>query len=96
MKEEILDMRKQVKEVQEQSIAMSIVKSFKKQAKMFFIIWIITFIAFVGLLSYTIYLINDIGTKTVKETQTYDFDAENGVNNFIGGDNNGTNEVHKN
>ena len=69
----------------------------KTQNKRLFIIWLVTFIAFIGLLGYTIYLQNDIGTEVItEETEAYDMDAENGINNVIGGDNNGTNEIHQN
>lgn len=34
----------------------------KTQNKRLFIIWLVTFIAFIGLLGYTIWLLNDIGT----------------------------------
>ena len=41
----------------------------KTQNNRLFIIWIVTFIAFIGLLGYTIYLLNDIGTEeTTTET----------------------------
>lgn len=41
----------------------------KTQNKRLFIIWLVTFIAFIGLLGYTIYLLNDIGTEeTTTET----------------------------
>lgn len=40
----------------------------KIQNKRLFIMWLVTFIAFIGLLSYTIWLLNDIGT--IEETNT--------------------------
>lgn len=54
----------------------------KVQNKRLFIIWIITFIAFISLLGYTIWLLNDIGSVEVTQ------DAENGTNNYIGNDGN--------
>ena len=39
----------------------------KTQNKRFFIAWLVTFIAFIGLLGYTIWLLNDI--STVETTQ---------------------------
>ena len=39
----------------------------KAQNKRLFIIWLVTFIAFIGLLGYTIWLLNDIGT--IEESQ---------------------------
>lgn len=61
--------------------------------------WIIVLLVvlLVTAVGYIIYLHNDIGTEvTTTETKTYEMEAENGVNNVIGGDNNGTNEIHKN
>lgn len=54
----------------------------KVQNKRLFIIWLITFIAFIGLLGYTIYILNDIGTEETTITQEND----NGYNNYIGND----------
>ena len=54
----------------------------KVQNKRLFIIWLVTFIAFIGMLGYTIYLLNDIGVEETTVTQ----DNENGYNNYIGND----------
>lgn len=54
----------------------------KVQNKRLFIIWLVTFIAFIGLLGYTLWLQNDIGT--IKETVTQE--NESGYNNYIGND----------
>ena len=43
----------------------------KTQNKRMFIAWLITFIAFIGLLGYTIWLLNDIGTAEIS-TQEVD------------------------
>lgn len=44
----------------------------KTQNKRMFIAWLITFIAFIGLLGYTIWLLNDIGSAEVINTQEID------------------------
>lgn len=55
----------------------------KVQNKRLFIIWLVTFVAFIGLLGYTLWLLNDIGT--VETTTTVEqSNAEN--NNYIGND----------
>lgn len=81
---EVLDMKKEVENVKEesQSFAMQFVETLKKQNQRLFICWIITFLAFIGLLTYTIYLMNDIGTITTEISQ----DTETGYNNYIGND----------
>ena len=57
-------MKKEVQEVREQSLAMELLQDYKKANKRFFIIWLVTFIAFIVLVGYVIYLHNDIGTET--------------------------------
>ena len=66
---EVLEMKKEVENVKEesQSFAMQFVETLKKQNQRLFICWIITFIAFIGLLTYTIYLMNDITTIEATE-----------------------------
>lgn len=54
----------------------------KVQNKRLFIIWLVTFVAFIGLLGYTLWLQNDIGT--IEETVTQE--NESGYNNYIGND----------
>lgn len=56
----------------------------KIQNKRLFIVWLVTFVAFIGLLGYTIWLLNDIGVETT--TQEVSQDSDNGNNNFIGND----------
>lgn len=59
----------------------------KVQNKRLFIIWLVTFIAFIGLLAYTINLLNDIG---VQET-TQEIEDVNTIenSNIANGDING-------
>ena len=56
------------------------------QNKRLFIIWLVTFIAFIGLLGYTIWLLNDIGV--IEETTTQEIqDVESIQNsNIVNGD----------
>lgn len=61
----------------------------KVQNKRLFIIWLVTFIAFISLLGYTIWLLNDIGT--IEETSTQDIQDVNTIENsaITNGDVNG-------
>ena len=80
-------MKKEVQEVREQSLAMELLQDYKKANKRFFIIWLVTFIAFIVLVGYVIYLHNDIGAETTT-TESYDVEqesGENGNNNFVNG-----------
>lgn len=70
-REEVLKMKEEVKDIenQQQSFAMEFVHTLKVQNKRMFICWLVTFIAFIGLLGYTIWLYNDITVETSKYTQ---------------------------
>lgn len=85
IRDDIMEVKKEVKELREQSFGMELLSDMKKQNKRLYTIWIITFIAFIGLLSYTLWLLNDVGTI---ETTTQEVSQENdsGNNNFIGND----------
>lgn len=74
--------KKTINELKEQSFGMELLSDMKKQNKRLYIIWIITFVAFMILLGYTIWLLNDIGVEETTVSQ----DNENGYNNYIGND----------
>ena len=89
MKDEVLELKKELEQVKEQTFAMELLKDFKKQNKRMFIVWIITFLTLICVTCYTIYLLNDIGV--IEETTTITQDNENGYNNYIGNDGDITN-----
>ena len=89
MKDEVLELKKELEEVKEESFAMELLKDFKKQNKRMFIVWIITFLTLIGVTCYTIYLLNDIGV--IEETTTITQENEDGYNNYIGNDGDITN-----
>lgn len=93
LKDDVINMKKEVKEMQEQSFARELLNDYRKQNKRLFIMWIITFLTLIGVTCYTIYLLNDIGTIETSETITEDYDVnqnsgDGGNNNFITGNNN--------
>ena len=88
MKDEVLELMKELDEVKEESFAMELLKDFKKQNKRMFIVWIITFLTLIGVTCYTIYLLNDIG---VIEETTITQENEDWYNNYIGNDGDITN-----
>lgn len=47
----------------------------KVQNKRLFVIWLVTFIAFISLLAYTIWLLNDIGSYDETRTQEIDYSS---------------------
>lgn len=87
LKEEVEDMKKEVKDIQEHSFAMELLKDQKKQNKRQFIIILVILGMFTCLLGYTIWLLTDISTETTEVTQ----DTNDGNNNFIGNDGDITN-----
>ena len=93
LKEEMLEMKKEVEEIQEESFATQILKDYKRQSKRQFIIILVILIMWFATIGYLIYILNDIGvettTTTTSTTETYDMNTDNGNNNFVGGDNNG-------
>lgn len=84
LKDDVLDIKKEFQEVKNQSFAMDLLNDYKKQNKRQFVIIIILIFAFMALLAYTIYLLNDIGVEETQQTVSQD--NENGSNNFIGND----------
>lgn len=89
-----MEMRKDIERMKEESIAYDILKDQRRQNKRLFIIWIITFAAFIGLLGYTIWLLNDITVVETTESENYDINqnsGDGGNNNFINGNDNEVN-----
>jgi hypothetical protein len=66
--------------------ALEILKTFKADTNKFFIMWLITFLAFLSLLGYVIYLSNDISRV---EKQQIEQDTGDGSNFYVGRDLNG-------
>lgn len=77
-----MKIKKDLKEVKNESFAAQILKDYKLQNKRLFIIWIVTFVALIGTFVYLVYLLNDIGT--IEETTTVTQDNPGGDNNYIG------------
>ena len=72
LKEEVMELEKEVKEIQEESFTTQILKDYKKSNERQFIIILVILGMFTCLLVYTIWLLNDIGTETTTTTETYD------------------------
>lgn len=86
-KEEIDNIKNEVHELQKQSLALELLKDYKKQNKRQFVIILVILGMFTALLGYTIWLLNNISVETTEVTQ----DTSNGNNNFIGNDGDITN-----
>ena len=87
MREELMELKEEIRELREETFAMEILADYKKQNKRLFVMWIITFLTLVALSCYTLYLVNDIGTIETTVTQ----ENSHGYNNYIGNDGDITN-----
>lgn len=77
LKEEVLEMKKEVQEIQEQSFAMELLKDQKKQNKRQFIIILVILGMWFATVGYLVYVLNDIGTETTTQEAT-DIDSIDG------------------
>lgn len=80
LKEEVLELEKEVKEIQEESLAMELLKDQKKQNKRQFIVILVILGMWFATIGYLVYILNDIGTTTEETTtqEITDFDTING------------------
>ena len=85
LKEEVLEMKKEVKEIQEESFATQILKDYKKQNKRQFIIILVILGMWFATIGYLIYILYDIGvettTTTTSTTETIDIDDVDNIEN---------------
>ena len=80
LKEEVLEMKKEVEEIQEHSFAMELLKDQKKQNKRMFIIILVILGMWFATIGYLVYVLNDIDATTEETTtqEITDFDTING------------------
>ena len=64
LKEEVLNMKKEVEEVKEKSLAMELLTDYKKANKRQFIIILVILSMWFSTIGYLIYILNDIGSTT--------------------------------
>ena len=81
------------KKIHQNTGALEILKTFKSDSRKFFIMWLITFIAFIGLLGYTIYILSSYQQVTT-EQRVEDVDTIDG--NIVNGDNYGEDNPENN
>lgn len=84
IKEEVIEMKKEVAEVKEHSFAMELLTDYKKTNKRQFIIILVILCMWFITIGYLVYTLNDIGVETT--TQEVEQQNDNGNNNFIGND----------
>lgn len=82
MKDEVLELKKELEQVREQSFASEILSDYKKVNKRQFATIIIILCMWFATIGYLIYILNDIGV--IEETVTQE--TADGYNNYIGND----------
>ena len=83
LKEQISEVKEEVKKVKEQSFAMDLLKDYKHQNKRQFIIILVILTMWFATIGYLVYVLNDIGVIE-ETTQEVMQENESGNNNFIG------------
>ena len=81
IREEVLEMKKEVKEMQEESLAMSLLKDYKKQNKRQYIIILVILGMWFATIGYLVYILNDIGAETTTTEELIDIDDVDNIEN---------------
>lgn len=85
LKSDIEEAKKEVENIKEQSLAMEILRDYKKTNKRQFIVILVILGMWFATIGYLVYTLNDIGTIE-ETTQEVTQENESGNNNFIGND----------
>lgn len=86
-----MEMKKELADVKNESFALELIKDYKKQNKRQFIVILVILAMWFSTICYLVYLLNDIGVEETTTTETYEVEQDsgnNGINNFIHGNNN--------
>lgn len=78
MREEVEELKKELNEVKEQSLAMEILKEQKKSNKRLFNALIVVLCMWFATIGYLVYVLNDIGVVEETTQEITDFDTING------------------
>lgn len=81
IREEVLELEKEVKEMQEESLAMSLLKDYKKQNQRQFIVILVILGMWFATIGYLIYILNDIGVETTTTEELIDIDDVDNIEN---------------
>lgn len=82
LKEEVMEMKKEVQKVKEQSFAMELLSDAKKTNKRQFIIILVILTMWFLTIAYLVYILNDIGTvETSQQIEGVDTIENSNINN---------------
>lgn len=84
MRDDVMEIKKELEEVREESFAMELLKDYKKANKRQFIIILVILTMWFATIGYLVYVLNDIGV--IEETTTITQENADGYNNYIGND----------
>ena len=90
LKDDVLEMKKEVQEVKNQSFAMEILKDYKKANKRQFIIILVILAMWFATIGYLVYVLNDISSVETTTQEVSDVDTienSNVANGDIYGEN---------
>lgn len=83
MRDDVMEIKKELEEVREESFAMELLRDYKKANKRQFIIILVILTMWFATIGYLVYILNDIGVIEETTQEITDFDTINGnvVNN---------------
>lgn len=83
MRDDVMEIKKELEEVREESFAMELLRDYKKANKRQFIIILVILTMWFATIGYLVYVLNDIGVIEETTQEITDFDTINGnvVNN---------------
>lgn len=84
MRDDVMEIKKELEEVREESFAMELLRDYKKANKRQFIIILVILTMWFATIGYLVYILNDIGV--IEETTTITQENADGYNNYIGND----------
>ena len=84
MRDDVMEIKKELEEVREESFAMELLRDYKKANKRQFIIILVILTMWFATIGYLVYVLNDIGV--IEETTTITQENADGYNNYIGND----------
>lgn len=78
MKDEVLELKKELEEVREETFAMELLKDQRKQNKRQFVVILVILAMWFATIGYLVYILNDIGVIEETTQEISDFDTING------------------
>ena len=84
IKDDLKETKEEIQELKEQSLAMELLKDYKKTNKRQFIVILVILSMWFITIGYLVYVLNDIGTIETTTTQEVSQENSDGTNNFIG------------